>query len=66
MPSARLASAALVLFGGLHQDLNYFIAHADVHKYFEGIKLDFSLNNPYVVVGLLLAGCCPTCSGRWE
>jgi K(+)-stimulated pyrophosphate-energized sodium pump len=50
---------ALVLFAAYNQDLNYFIAHAEVHKYFEGIKLDFSLNNPYVVVGLLFGGLLP-------
>jgi K(+)-stimulated pyrophosphate-energized sodium pump len=50
---------ALVLFAAYNQDLTYFIAHADVHKYFAGIKLDFSLNNPYVVVGLLFGGLLP-------
>jgi K(+)-stimulated pyrophosphate-energized sodium pump len=50
---------ALVLFAAYNQDLNFFIAHADVHKYFAGIKLDFSLNNPYVVVGLLFGGLLP-------
>ena len=50
---------ALVLFAAYNQDLNYFIAHADMHKYFAGIKLDFSLNNPYVVVGLLFGGLLP-------
>ena len=29
------------------------------HPYFQGIKLDFSLNNPYVVVGLLFGGLLP-------
>jgi K(+)-stimulated pyrophosphate-energized sodium pump len=50
---------ALVLFAAYNQDLNYFIAHADAHKYFAGIMLDFSLNNPYVVVGLLFGGLLP-------
>jgi K(+)-stimulated pyrophosphate-energized sodium pump len=50
---------ALVLFAAYNQDLTYFIAHADMHKYFAGIKLDFSLNNPYVVVGLLFGGLLP-------
>ncbi len=50
---------ALVLFAAYNQDLNYFIAHADAHKYFTGIMLDFSLNNPYVVVGLLFGGLLP-------
>src|SRR5207302_1760574 len=47
---------ALVLFAAYNQDLVYFIANSDAHKYFAGIKLDFSLNNPYVVVGLLFGG----------
>jgi K(+)-stimulated pyrophosphate-energized sodium pump len=50
---------ALVLFAAYNQDLNFFIANAATHKYFEGIKLDFSLNNPYVVVGLLFGGLLP-------
>src|SRR5205823_454714 len=50
---------ALVLFAAYNQDLNSFIAHSDVYKYFAGIKLDFSLNNPYVVVGLLFGGLLP-------
>jgi K(+)-stimulated pyrophosphate-energized sodium pump len=50
---------ALVLFAAYNQDLNYFIANADAHKYFTGIRLDFSLNNPYVVVGLLFGGLLP-------
>jgi K(+)-stimulated pyrophosphate-energized sodium pump len=50
---------ALVLFAAYNQDLNYFIANSDAHKYFADIKLDFSLNNPYVVVGLLFGGLLP-------
>ena len=50
---------ALVLFAAYNQDLNFFINNAASHKYFEGIKLDFSLNNPYVVVGLLFGGLLP-------
>jgi K(+)-stimulated pyrophosphate-energized sodium pump len=50
---------ALVLFAAYNQDLNFFIVHADMHPYFRGIMLDFSLNNPYVVVGLLFGGLLP-------
>src|SRR5262249_55577958 len=32
---------------------------AQAHPYFAGIKLDFSLNNPYVVAGLLFGGLLP-------
>ena len=50
---------ALVLFAAYNEDLNYFIANAAKFPYFSGIKLDFSLNNPYVVVGLLFGGLLP-------
>ena len=50
---------ALVLFAAYNEDLKYFIAHADLHRYFQGVKLDFSLNNPYVVAGLLFGGLLP-------
>ncbi len=50
---------ALVLFAAYNQDLNFFITNATSHPYFSGIKLDFSLNNPYVVVGLLFGGLLP-------
>ncbi len=42
--------AALVLFGAYTQDLEHFFGDLDV---------DFSLNNPYVVVGLLIGGMLP-------
>jgi K(+)-stimulated pyrophosphate-energized sodium pump len=50
---------ALVLFAAYSEDLKYFIAHADLHPYFQGVKLDFSLNNPNVVAGLLFGGLLP-------
>jgi K(+)-stimulated pyrophosphate-energized sodium pump len=50
---------ALVLFAAYNQDLQFFIANPAKHPYFEGIKLDFSLSNPYVVVGLLFGGLLP-------
>ncbi len=50
---------ALVLFAAYNQDLLYFTNNAARHPYFQGIKLDFSLNNPYVVVGLLFGGLLP-------
>ena len=42
--------AALVLFGAYTEDLSHF---------FGDIELDFSLQNPYVVVGLFLGGLLP-------
>ena len=50
---------ALVLFAAYNQDLLFFTANAAAHPYFQGIQLDFSLNNPYVVVGLLFGGLLP-------
>jgi K(+)-stimulated pyrophosphate-energized sodium pump len=50
---------ALVLFAAYNQDLQYFISQPAQHPYFQGINLDFSLSNPYVVVGLLFGGLLP-------
>jgi len=50
---------ALVLFAAYTQDLNYFINHAQQFPYFQGVQLDFSLSNPYVVVGLFFGGLLP-------
>ena len=50
---------ALVLFAAYNEDLKFFIANAANHPYFQGVQLDFSLNNPYVVVGLLFGGLLP-------
>jgi K(+)-stimulated pyrophosphate-energized sodium pump len=55
---------ALVLFAAYTSDLNFFIAEANragstTYQYFRGVAVDFSLSNPYVVVGLLLGGLIP-------
>jgi len=50
---------ALVLFSAYTSDLNFFIASPAEHPYFQGLTLDFSLANPYVVVGLLIGGLLP-------
>jgi K(+)-stimulated pyrophosphate-energized sodium pump len=50
---------ALVLFAAYNEDLKFFISDAAKHPYFQGVSLDFSLNNPYVVVGLLFGGLLP-------
>jgi K(+)-stimulated pyrophosphate-energized sodium pump len=55
---------ALVLFAAYNYDLQYFIAEANkpgstTFTYFKGVTPDFSLANPYVVVGLLLGGLIP-------
>src|SRR5476651_1066815 len=50
---------ALVLFAAYNEDLKFFIANAVKYPYFQGVLPDFSLNNPYVVVGLLFGGLLP-------
>ena len=50
---------ALVLFAAYNQDLIFFSKDTVAHPYFTGVVLDFSLNNPYVVVGLLFGGLLP-------
>jgi len=50
---------ALVLFTAYTQDLNYFIANSYQFEFFQGVTLDFSLSNPYVVVGLFIGGLLP-------
>jgi K(+)-stimulated pyrophosphate-energized sodium pump len=51
---------ALVLFAAYNQDLKFFVAGSgQQHPYFAGVNPDFSLNNPYVVVGLLFGGLLP-------
>jgi K(+)-stimulated pyrophosphate-energized sodium pump len=50
---------ALVLFAAYNEDLRYFIGDVAHHPYFKGVTPDFSLTNPYVVVGLLFGGLLP-------
>ncbi|HEU5276907.1 MAG TPA: sodium-translocating pyrophosphatase [Xanthobacteraceae bacterium] len=50
---------ALVLFAAYNEDLKFFINNAAQHAYFNNVHPDFSLNNPYVVVGLLFGGLLP-------
>jgi K(+)-stimulated pyrophosphate-energized sodium pump len=51
---------ALVLFAAYTEDLKFFAANSAEHPYFEGLgAIDFSLSNPYVVVGLFFGGLLP-------
>jgi len=50
------ALAALVLFGAYTTDLK---------EYFPGVEVDFSLSNPYVIVGLLLGALLPYLFGAF-
>ena len=52
---------ALVLFAAYNEDLKYFIGLAKDKpaSIFHNLVVDFSLSNPYVVVGLLFGGLLP-------
>jgi K(+)-stimulated pyrophosphate-energized sodium pump len=50
---------ALVLFAAYTEDLKYFTSKATAGSIFSGAHVDFSLSNPYVVVGLLFGGLLP-------
>ena len=51
---------ALVLFAAYTSDLGYFVENRDRFTYFAGVTgIDFSLSNPYVVVGLFVGGLLP-------
>ncbi|MBA3069992.1 MAG: sodium-translocating pyrophosphatase [Hyphomonas sp.] len=50
---------ALVLFAAYSEDLKYFAAKATEGSFFYGVTVDFSIANPYVVVGLLFGGLLP-------
>jgi K(+)-stimulated pyrophosphate-energized sodium pump len=50
---------ALVLFAAYTEDLHYFSTTAAEGSFFHGLAVDFSLSNPYVVVGLLFGGLLP-------
>ncbi len=50
---------ALVLFAAFTEDLNYFAGNATEFPFFEGVVADFSLTNPWVIVGLLIGGMLP-------
>ncbi|PRH87073.1 sodium-translocating pyrophosphatase [Labrys okinawensis] len=50
---------ALVLFAAYTSDLAYFSSNSAQYPYFAGVQPNFSLANPFVVVGLLLGGLIP-------
>ncbi|MEM9422696.1 MAG: sodium-translocating pyrophosphatase, partial [Pseudomonadota bacterium] len=50
---------ALVLFAAYSQDIAYFTKHADKYPFFEGVNVDFGLDNPYVIIGLFAGGMLP-------
>jgi K(+)-stimulated pyrophosphate-energized sodium pump len=50
---------ALVLFAAYTQDLEFFSKDPASFPYFQGVEVDFTLSNPFVVVGLLMGGLLP-------
>jgi K(+)-stimulated pyrophosphate-energized sodium pump len=50
---------ALVLFAAYTQDLAFFSKNPGDYPYFAGVVVDFSLSNPFVVVGLFVGGMLP-------
>ena len=54
---------ALVLFAAYSEDLKYFVSQADPGTFFHGLDVNFSLANPYIVVGLLFGGLLPNLFG---
>ncbi len=50
---------ALVLFGAYREDLDYFISNSDEYSYFSGLEVNFSLDNPFVIIGLIFGGLLP-------
>ena len=55
---------ALVLFAAYSYDLRHFISEANApgatgYQFFKGVEVNFNLENPYVVSGLLLGGLIP-------
>ena len=55
---------ALVLFAAYNYDLQHFISEANkegatTYQFFKGVNVNFGLDNPYVVAGLLLGGLIP-------
>ena len=54
---------ALVLFAAYYQDILYFSAKEG--NPLSGVNVDFSLTNPYVIVGLFIGGLLPYLFGAW-
>ena len=50
---------ALVLFGAYREDLDYFINNPESYPYFAGLEISFSLDNPFVIIGLIFGGLLP-------
>ena len=55
---------ALVLFAAYYKDVEYFASQAG--NVLSGLSPDFSLTNPYVIVGLLMGGLLPYLFSAWS
>jgi K(+)-stimulated pyrophosphate-energized sodium pump len=55
---------ALVLFAAYYKDVEYFASQAG--NVLSGLSPDFSLTNPYVIVGLLIGGLLPYLFSAWS
>ena len=56
----------LVLFAAYYKDVEYFASKAVEGSFFYGLDtLQFSLTNPYVIIGLFIGGLLPYLFGAW-
>ena len=60
---ASAGLGALVLFAAYYKDIEYFSALPG--NALSGLVADFSLTNPYVIVGLFIGGMLPYLFGAW-
>jgi len=56
---------ALVLFAAYTEDIRHFVGHPEEFPFFADVAVNFSLSNPYVVVGLFIGGLLPYLFGAW-
>ena len=61
---ASAGLGALVLFAAYYKDIEYFSAKPG--NALSGLTADFSLTNPYVIVGLFIGGMLPYLFGAWS
>lgn len=59
------ALAALVLFGAYTEDLTRYATQLGLEQKIDGTVVNFSLSNPYVIVGLLLGALLPYLFGAF-
>ena len=63
---ASAGLGALVLFAAYYKDVEYFASKAVEGSFFYGLDtLQFSLTNPYVIIGLFIGGLLPYLFGAW-